>query len=166
MEAVGLHHALRVHFHYAKGTEELNNLHHDALSDSASIFIRRLFYQAGAPWEAETHDLKALLVEATEEWGKLAGTGVPCPVEFEPDDVSKTKAFSERLQLADENVQNIRAMIGFETETWVPNDQYRKAKSFAELVKLKVLMEIPKGELRDKTEANWFLDDMDEEDYI
>jgi hypothetical protein len=33
-------------------------------------------------------------------------------------------------------------------------------------VKLKVLMEIPKGELRDKTEANWFLDDMDEEDYM
>ncbi|ETW78748.1 hypothetical protein HETIRDRAFT_386942 [Heterobasidion irregulare TC 32-1] len=166
MEAVGLHHARLVHFHYAKGTEELNNLHHDALSDSASIFIRRLFYQAGAPWEAETHDLKALLVEVTEKWGELAGAGVPCPVEFEPDDVSRTKAFSERLQLADENIQNIRGMIGFETETWVPSDQYRKAKSLAELVKLKVLMEIPKGELRDKTEANWFLDNMDEEDYM
>ena len=59
-----------------------------------------------------------------------------------------------------------RGMIGFETETWVPSDHYRKAKSLAELVKLKVLMEIPKGELRDKTEANWFLDDMDEEDYM
>ncbi|KAH8916403.1 hypothetical protein BT69DRAFT_1228530 [Atractiella rhizophila] len=165
MEAVGLHHARVVHFHYAKGTEELNKLHHDALSDSTSMFIRRLFYQAGTPWEAETHDLKALLVEATEEWGKLAGAGVPCPIEFEPDDVSKTKAFSKRLQLADENVQSIRGMIGFETETWVPSDDYRKAKSLAELVKLEVLMRIPKGELRDKTQANWFLDDMDEEDY-
>ncbi|KAJ3570443.1 hypothetical protein NP233_g4388 [Leucocoprinus birnbaumii] len=47
MEAVGLHHARLVHFHYAKGTEELNKLHHDALSDPASAFIRRLFYQAG-----------------------------------------------------------------------------------------------------------------------
>ena len=166
MEAVGLHHARLVHFHYAQGTEELNKPHHDALSDSTSIFIRRLFYQAGAPWEAETHDLKALLIEATEEWGKFAGTGVPCPIEFDPDDVSKTKAFSTRLQLADENVQNIRGMIGFETETWVPSDHYRKAKSLAELVKLKVLTGIPKGELRDKTQANWFLDDMDEEDYM
>ena len=61
-----------------------------------SLFIRRLFYQAGAPWEAETHDLKALPIETTEKWGKLAGAGVPCPVEFEPDDVSKTKAFSIR----------------------------------------------------------------------
>ncbi|KAJ3754459.1 kinase-like domain-containing protein [Lentinula raphanica] len=166
MEAVGLHHARLVHFHYVKDTEELNKLHYDALSDSTSIFIRRLFYQAGAPWEAETHELKALLIEATEEWGKLAGPGVPCPVEFDPDDVSKTKALSTRLQLADENVQNIRGMIGFETETWVPIDHYRKAKALAELVKLKVLMGIPKGELRDKTQANWFLDDMDEKDYM
>jgi len=167
IEAVGLHHARLVHFHYTKGTKELNKLHHDALLDPASAFIRRLFYQAGAPWEAETHDLKALLIEATEKWGKLAGAGVPCPVKFEPDDVSKTKAFSERLQLADENFEAIRGMVGFETETWVPNDYYEKAKSLAELVKLNVLMRIPKGELRSKTQANWFLDDMrEEEDYM
>ncbi|KAI0645256.1 kinase-like domain-containing protein [Trametes meyenii] len=166
VEAIGLHHARLVHFHYAKGTEELNKLHHDALSDPVSVFTHRLFCEAGAPWEAETHDLKVLLVKATEEWEKLAGSGVPCPVEFEPDDVSKTKALSERLQLADENVDNIRAMIGFGTETWVPVDDYRKAKALAELVKLKVLMAMPKGELRDKFEVNWFLDDMDEKDYM
>ena len=167
MEAVGLHHARLVHYHYAKATEELNELHHNALSDSASLFIRRLFYEAGAPWEAETHDLKALLIEVTEAWGKLAGAGVPCPVEFEPDDVSETKAFSTRLQLADENVRNVRGMIGFEAETWVPSEDYPKAKSLAELVKLKLLMELPKGELRDKTQENWFLDDMpNEEDYL
>ncbi|KAJ8508378.1 hypothetical protein ONZ45_g9344 [Pleurotus djamor] len=166
MEAVGLHHARLVHFHYAKATEELNKIHHDALSDSVSMFTRRLFFQAGAPWEAETHELKELLIEATEAWGKLAGEGVPCPVKFEPDDVSETKALGKRLELADENVRNIQSMIGFGTETWVPNEHYRKAKALAELVKLKVLMGIPKGELRDKTQANWFLDDMIEEDYL
>ncbi|KAG6846256.1 hypothetical protein H0H93_015014, partial [Arthromyces matolae] len=88
LEAIELYHARLVHFHYVKGTEELNKLHHEALSDSGSILIRRLFYEAGAPWEAETHNLKTLLIEATEEWGKLAGAGVgvPCPVEFEEDD--------------------------------------------------------------------------------
>ncbi|KAJ2912896.1 hypothetical protein MD484_g7518, partial [Candolleomyces efflorescens] len=167
MEAVGLHHARLVHFHYAKATEELNKPHHEALSDPVSTFTRRLFYQAGVPWEAETHDLKALLIEATEKWEDLAGAGVPCPVEFDPDDVAHTKAFSERLELADENVKNIRGMVGFETETWVPNDHYGKAKSLAELVKLKLLMGLPEGELRDKTQENWFLDDMpDEKDYM
>ncbi|KAG6814759.1 hypothetical protein H0H87_007580 [Tephrocybe sp. NHM501043] len=78
----------------------------------------------------------------------------------------KGRAFSKRLQLANKNVQNIRGMIGFETETWVPSSHYRKAKALAELVKLKVLMAILKEELQDKTQANWFLDDMDEEDYM
>jgi hypothetical protein len=85
-EATGLHRASLVHYHYTKGTEELNKLHYDALLDPASTFICPLFYQAGTPWEAETHDLKALLIEATEEWGELAKADVPCPVELEPDD--------------------------------------------------------------------------------
>ncbi|KAF9562413.1 hypothetical protein CPC08DRAFT_742207 [Agrocybe pediades] len=164
MEAIGLYYDRLIHFHYAKSTEKLNHLHHDALSDPTSNLIRRLFYEAGAPWEAETHDLKAFLIEATEK-SELARAGVPCPVEFEQDDVRKTKAFSERLQFADDNVKYIRSIIGFGKETWVPNDEYRKAKSLAELLKLKVLMALPKGEFRDKAEANWFLDDMDETDY-
>ncbi|PIL30993.1 hypothetical protein GSI_05686 [Ganoderma sinense ZZ0214-1] len=166
MEAIGLYHSRLVHFHYAKNTEEHNKLHHDALSDPASMFIRRLFDQAGAPWEGETHGLKALLMEATETWEKLAGVGVPCPVEFEPEDVRKTKKFSERLQLADDNFEACRGMVGFETETWVSNEHYEKAKALAELLKLKVMTRLPAGEVRDKAWANWFLDDMDEEDYV
>ncbi|KIY74011.1 hypothetical protein CYLTODRAFT_341284 [Cylindrobasidium torrendii FP15055 ss-10] len=166
MKAVGVHHARLVHFHYAKGTEELNKLHHDALIDPASLFARRLFTQAGYPWEAETHELKALLVEATEKWAQIAGPGVPCPIEFDPEEVSKTKAFSERLELSDGNVASLRAIIGFGGETWVPPDEYERAKDYAELMKLRVLIALGKGELREKTQAHWFLDDMDEEDYM
>ncbi|CDO71632.1 hypothetical protein BN946_scf184911.g102 [Trametes cinnabarina] len=165
-EVYGRYHARLVHFHYVKSTMELNELHYDALSDPVSIFIRRLFDRAGAPWEGETHDLKALLVEATEKWAELAGPDVPCPIEFEPDDVSKTKAFSERLRLSDENFAGCQAIVGFETETWVPNEHFERAKALAELLKLTVLKEIPAGEARDKAEANWFLDDMDEDDYM
>ncbi|KAI0327251.1 hypothetical protein GY45DRAFT_1257380, partial [Cubamyces sp. BRFM 1775] len=46
---------------------------------------------------------KALLVEATERWTGLAEASVPCPVEFNPNDVSRTKACSGRLQLSDGN---------------------------------------------------------------
>lgn len=167
MAAVRLHHARLVHYHYAKATQELNELHHNALLDQTSAFICHLSYQAGVPWEGETHDLKALLIEATEKWEKFAGPGVPCPVKFDPDDVRKTKEFSERLQMVDENTENMRGMIGFGTETWVPVDHYKKAKKLAELLKLTLLMELPKGEQRDKFEANWLLDDMpDEEDYM
>ncbi|KAI0671129.1 kinase-like domain-containing protein [Trametes maxima] len=166
MEVLGRYHARLVHFHYAKSTMELNEPHHEAMWDPVSIFIRRLFDRAGAPWEGESHDLKALLVEATERWTELAGADVPCPVAFDADDVNKTKAFSERLQLSDDNFVGCQSVIGFGSETWVPNEHYRKAKALAELLKLTVLKEIPAGETRDKVEANWFLDDMDEDEYM
>ena len=164
--AMGLYHARLVHFHYVKNTEKYNKLHYDALSDPASMFICRLFDRAGAPWEGETHALKATLVEATEMWDRLTGGDVACPVVFEPEDLRKTKEFSARLQLSDDNFEACRSMIGFETETWVSNEHYEMAKALAELLKLKVLMAIPDKGVRAKAQANWFLDDMDETDYM
>ncbi|KAI0087490.1 kinase-like domain-containing protein [Irpex rosettiformis] len=165
-QEMGLYHRRLVHFHYVKNTEKYNKLHYDAFSDPLSMFICRLFTQAGYPWEGETHELKVSLIEATEIWKKLKGEGVLCPVVFSPDDVCKTKELSSKLQTADENFEGCRGMIGFESETWVPNEHYKMAMALAELLKLKLLMALPKGELRDKIEANWFLDDMDEKDYM
>ena len=45
------------------------------------------------------------------------------------------------------------------------NEHYAMAMALAELLNLRVLIEIPK-EIRDKTEANWFLNDMDEKAYM
>ena len=57
-------------------------------------------------------------------------------------------------------------MVGFETETWVSNENYERAIALAEILKLRLLAAIPEKEVRAKTEANWFLDDMDENDYM
>lgn len=164
-DEMGLYHSRLVHFHYVKNTEEYNKPHHDALSDPVSMFICRLFDQAGAPWEGETHALKTTLIEAMEMWGRLTGKGVPCPVAFEPEDLRKTKELSAKLQVADENFEGCRGMVGFGAETWVPNEDYEMAMDLAELLKLRVLTAIPE-EFRAKTEANWFLNDMDEKDYM
>ncbi|KAJ7628353.1 hypothetical protein FB45DRAFT_979333 [Roridomyces roridus] len=126
------HHDRLVHFHYTKGTEEYNKAHHDALWDPKSLLIRHLFSEAGYPWEGETHDLKAALVRVTERWGTLMGRRVACPVKFEQDDVSKTKAFSETLESDDENVRSFRELIGYgKAEAWVPTENYGKAKERA-----------------------------------
>ena len=130
------------------------------------MFIYRLFDQAGAPWEGETHSLKATLIEATEIWGRLTGEGVRCPVMFEPEDLCKTKELSAKLQVADENSEGCRGMVGFETETWVSNEHYVMAVALAELLKLRVLKEIQDEELRAKIEGNWFLNNMAEKDYM
>lgn len=131
------------------------------------MFIYCLFNQAGFPREVETHALKVTLTEAMEYWGRLTGEGVPCQVVFELEDLRKTKELSARLQEADECCEGFRTMIGFEkTETWVSNEHYELATALAELLKLRLLPMIPEKEARAKAEANWFLDDMDEKDYM
>ena len=115
------------------------------------------------PWEGETHSLKATLIEAMEIWGKLTGEGgpVPCPLMFEPQDLHKMKELSAKLQVADENFEGCQGMVGFEMETWVSNEHYVMAVALAELLKLRVLTEIPDEEVRAKIEGNWFLNNMD-----
>jgi hypothetical protein len=169
--AIGLYHHRLVHFHYVKNTEEYNKLLHDALSDPVSMFIYCLFNQASAPWEDETHSLKATLIEAMEIWGKLTmgeGGPVPCPLTFKPQDLCKTEELSAKLQVADENFEGCRGMVGFETETWVSNEYYVMAVALAKLLKLRVLTEIPDEEVWAKIEGekNWFLNDMDEKAYM
>ncbi|PPQ64112.1 hypothetical protein CVT24_008723 [Panaeolus cyanescens] len=165
-QAVAIHDARLTHYYYAKATAELNSCHHESLWDWRSIVIRRLWHHAGRPWNAEIHDLKALLIEATEDWEALVGPGLPCPVEFEPEDVSKTKAFSERLQVPDEIFQDVQNGLGFGSQTWISNDDYEKAKELAELLKARLLGAIAEEELRNNVQANWLLDDMDEKDYM
>lgn len=163
---IELYHRRLVHFHYVKNTEKYNKFHYDALSDPMSMFMRRLFDQSGAPWEGETHALKASLIEASEMWRALTGADVPCPIQFEPEDLRNTKELSAKLQVADENFEGCRSIIGFETETWVSNEHYEKAVALAELLKLTVLSRISEKKVRAQVEANWFLDDMDEQAYM
>ena len=163
---MGLYHCRLVHLHYVKNMEKYNKLHHDAFSDLVSMYLFRLFHQASAPWEGETHELKTKLIEVTETWETLMGEGVPCPVAFEPEDLLKTEELSAKLQLADEIFEACRGMVGFETETWVSTENYERAIALAEILKLALLADIPEKEVRAKTEANWFLNDMNENDYM
>ncbi|KAF7794383.1 hypothetical protein EIP86_005517 [Pleurotus ostreatoroseus] len=162
---IGLYNARLVHFHYVKNTQEYNRLHFDILFDHVYVLVRRLFYQAGAPWEGETHALKAALIEATEIWERLAGKGVPCPVVFEPEDIRKTKELSAILQECDESYEAFRTIIGFETETWVSNEHHERATALAEMLTRRLFTQLPKED-RATVEANWFLNDMDEKDYL
>ena len=83
--------------------------------------------------------------------------GGRCAV-FEPEELSA------KVQVG--NFEGCRGIVGFETETWVSNEHYTMAMALAELLKLRVLTEIPEEEVRAKTEANWFLNDMDENNYM
>ncbi|KAG6888613.1 hypothetical protein C0995_007042 [Termitomyces sp. Mi166 len=165
-QAMELYHRRLSHFYHVKNTEEYNKLHHDALTDPVSMFLCRLFYQAGYPWEGETHALKATLIEATEMWDRFTGESASCPVVFDPEDLRKTKEPGAKLQAADENFEGCRGIIGFDTETWVSNERYETAAALGQQLKEKLLAMIEEEQLRADVEVNWFLNDMDEKDYM
>jgi hypothetical protein len=85
---------------------------------------------------------------------------------FEPEDLRETKEQSAKLQVADEIFEGCQDMVGFGPETWVPNEHYEMAMKLAELLKLRVLTAIPEKEAQAKIAANWWLDGMDEKDYM
>jgi len=57
-------------------------------------------------------------------------------------------------------------MVGFETETWVSNKHNKRAMVLTELLKLTVFTAIQEEDVQAKTEENWFLNNMDERDYM
>ena len=157
------------HYSYLGFTQQYNKNHYDAM-DLAPSLICRLFYEAGYPWLAEAHALKIALIEATELWDMLSGENGPCPITFEPEDVLKTKELSINLKEVEDISKGVGAAIGFGPGTMVPNDHYETAKALAESVKW-LTLELAAAEGEDEEEratfeANWFLDDMDESDYM
>ena len=105
-----------VHYHYVRNTEDCNALHYATLTDPAGVLRRRLFCHASDPWEGETLELKAALIEATENWETLSGGGAPCPAVFDPEDVRATKALEEVQTGANESMEMCQNMVGFGPE--------------------------------------------------
>ncbi|KAJ7602896.1 protein kinase subdomain-containing protein PKL/CAK/Fmp29 [Roridomyces roridus] len=92
------------HYLYLKDTEELNPLHYAALSDPQRELRQHLFEDSSRPWTSETLHLKYSLMQATQKWDALAGPGAgPCPIAFNPEDVTEAERLHKRLDKADFN---------------------------------------------------------------
>ncbi|KAI0343160.1 hypothetical protein BDW22DRAFT_1407075 [Trametopsis cervina] len=127
---------------------EYNKHHHAALTDPVALLAFRLFTKAGAPWEGETHALQTTLIEVTEHWSTLPRSDAPCPIAFAPSDVLTTRGWT-----------GCRAIIGFESEMWVPTENYEMASNIGELLKLRLLMALEDRELRANFEriGSWMM---------
>ncbi|EPQ56600.1 hypothetical protein GLOTRDRAFT_128543 [Gloeophyllum trabeum ATCC 11539] len=171
-------------------SRDTNELRIESLLDWQHAAILPLFLHANIPGSMQNYDdpssqllvppsLPANTGEQDEEakglyhrwlihfhYWQLWEGGAPCPIVFEAEDVRTTNELAERLQLADENYEGVQRIVGFGAETWVPSKRYKMARDLAELLKLKVLMQIPEEEVRDKFDANWFLNDMDKTEYM
>lgn len=156
-----------VHYHYVKSMEECNKLHYAAFTDPMYSLRGRLCLHASKPWEGETLELKMALIEAAEMWMALTGGGVPCPIEFDSEDVCETRKLNEVQAEADKNFEMFQNMVGVGEEGWVSIESYEDIVASLQRSKEAGLVNADlSAEERGGIMDHWFWDDMDEEMYM
>ena len=161
------YHCRLVHYHYVTSTKEYNQLHYTAFTDPMYALRGRLFQYAGGPWEGESFDLKATLIEAMEKWEDLAGKdAIPCPLKFCEEDLREMEVLAEELGKASKGFEFLQAMRGVGEDGWVAVEDYEDAVAFFGGFKERALKGAKSEEERDEIMAHWPWDDMDEEMYM
>ncbi|KAH6881212.1 hypothetical protein BKA70DRAFT_1575498 [Coprinopsis sp. MPI-PUGE-AT-0042] len=161
-------------YHYVKNSERFNELHHRAFADPLHPLRLRLFKESCAPWQGETLQLKAALLETLGRWAEVkAGSasstcGSQCPYQFDEEDIAKTAVLCIKM------VSNINGFEGFQTlaggignDGWVPVEKYDEARVVLELAQRAVIRHAAETseEWRQAAEEHWLFNDMDEEEY-
>ena len=169
-----LYHRRLVHYHYVKNTEQYNEPHYAALTESMGMFRRRLFSYASEPWEGESLALKVALIQATSNWKTLTEGDTPCLVVFDPDDIRETLCLDAEQREVEETLEMCQDVIGHGPEGWVPVEHYEEAMACSRKLKedalakaeLEAELEAESEEERVLIAAHWPFDDMDEEEYM
>ena len=162
-------HRRLVHYHYNLSTATHNRIHHKGLIYPLNPFRRRIFIHASALWEGETIELLYALVDLVLGWEDFATDGTPCPVVFTEEEIVAAESLYQALANAERGERWLRENVGYGEETWVLATHYEAAKALGQEVKRRTLEACAKDEETTKEEyavieANWPLDDMDEEE--
>ncbi|KAI0772853.1 kinase-like domain-containing protein [Trametes elegans] len=155
-----------VHYLYVTSTRECNPLHYAAFMDRLHALRCRLFLYAGGPWEGETSDLKAALIQATNKWEELTGGGVPCPLEFNAKDLDETAALDKELSEATRGFERLQSMCDVGEEGWVLVEDYERAVAFFKECKEEALAGAQSPKEQEEIMGHWPWDDMDEDMYM
>lgn len=158
-----------VHYHYNLSTATYNRIHHKGLVYSLNPFRRRIFIHATAMWEGETIKLLYALIDMVSGWESFAKDGTPCPVVFTEDEKAAAERLYQALAIADNGERLLRENVGYGEETWVPATHYKDARAFGQEIKRRTLKACAEDketteEAYAVIEANWPLDDMEEEE--
>lgn len=158
-----------VHYHHNLSTATHNRIHHKGLVYPLNPFRRRIFNHATAAWEGEMIKLLYALIDMVSGWESFAKDGTPCPVVFTEDEIDAAEKLYQVLANAEIAERKLREIVGYGEETWVHAAHYEDAKAFGQEMKRRTLEACAKDAETTKEEyaaieANWPLDDMDEEE--
>lgn len=159
-----------VHFFYLAITKQMNEPHLHAVQHNGGLPKRRIFTNAGNPWEGLNTPLQVDIAHVTREWTEIAapnpdGTIPPCPVTLDDEEVQKRFQWRDSIQVMDDQLERIRDMLGIAIDGWMPHERFdistERAKEFKE-EGLEAVEDEPW--LRDVSERHWPFDDFDEEE--
>ncbi|KAG6863926.1 hypothetical protein C0991_001926 [Blastosporella zonata] len=162
-------HRRLVHYHYIISTSTYNRIHHKGLVYRLNSLCRRIFIHASAMWEGETIKLLYALIDLVVDWERVVTDGTPCPVVFTVEEIDAAEKLYQALKNAERGERLLRGHVGCGEETWVPAAHYEESKALGQELKRMTLeawaddKETTEEEYA-VVEANWPLDDMDEEE--
>ncbi|KAF2118671.1 kinase-like domain-containing protein [Lophiotrema nucula] len=159
-----------VHFFYLGFTQRMNDRHWHALEHESGLLKRRLFNDAGSPWEGLNTPLQMDLVRVLENWSNIAspnsdGTVPACPVVFTEQEAQRRAALDESLRETDSEMERINNVLGVASDGWTTNEMFESAKERAMLIREEGLAAVSDDPwLREMTERHWPFDDCDEDE--
>ncbi|EFE44815.1 hypothetical protein TRV_00366 [Trichophyton verrucosum HKI 0517] len=159
-----------VHFFYLGFTQKLNEPHSEALEQEFSLLRRRIFDNAGSPWEGLNTPLQVDIAQVSQNWSKIAAVrsdrSLPaCPVVISEQDVQKRAALDDSLRDVDTELEQINGFLGVGSDGWTSNELFKQAKERARSIKVEGLAAVNDDPwLRQMTEQHWPFDDYNEDE--
>lgn len=159
-----------VHFFYLAFTQQMNESHWHALEQETSVLKRRIYHDAGSPWEGLNTPLQINIVQVVKNWSKVAsansdGSIQKCPVLLVEEEAQRITALDESLRDFDNEMERINGVLGVASDGWTPNESFESAKERAKLIKEEGLAAVSDDPwLMEMTEKHWPFDDFNEDE--
>lgn len=150
-----------VHFFYLGFTQRMNEPHWHALEQETSVLKRRIFDDAGHPWESLNLTLQMDLVRVWQNWSKVAspntdGTISACPIAVTEQEAERRTKLSDSLLEVDSDMEEINRALGIASDEWTRSESSEAAKEGARVIKAQGLAAVSDDPwIKEMTEKHW-----------
>lgn len=112
-----------VHFFYLGFTQRMNERHWRALEQTDGLLKRRIFDNAGSPWEGLNTPLRVDIARISQNWSTIVpanpdGTVPVCPVVLREQDMQEITALDKSLREVDSEMERIKEFLGIASDGW------------------------------------------------
>ncbi|KAI7266089.1 hypothetical protein KC345_g8285 [Hortaea werneckii] len=170
LKDIELYRRRHTHYYYVGATITKLNAHYQAMINDRSVFWKKLYQHAVAPWEGNSIPLKADLVMLSRNWSELANGGIEgepklasCPISFHQQDANETMDKMLEQEDIDKKMGILRDALGMSTDGWVSFERYDDAVAAAKDMRAEALSYAENEWEREMTEKHWPFDDFDED---